>query len=93
MVGKAAQIVMYFIISASRIDDYEIIEQMLMEADLSKLSSRSMTAMVRSCWVFRDKILFWQTLYLDVWKQLLVIGSDPYALFIGMPIPNSLSRD
>lgn len=87
---KAAQILMFYIITMSGQDQYDIINEMFMEADLNKMSSRSMVAMIRSCWVFKSEIIFWQTLYLEVWKQLLVIGSDPRALFIGMVPPDGI---
>lgn len=87
---KAAQILMSCIMVMSRHDQYDIINRMFMEADLSKMSSRSMVAMIRSSWAIRSKILFWQTLYLGVWNRLLVIGRDPRALFIGMVPPDGI---
>lgn len=61
--------------------------QLLNEADVTRLSSRSMIGLVRSTYRIKENLPAWNKTYEASWRQLKKTGKRPEALFVGLPVP------
>lgn len=82
---SAARELMGFIEAKLRKNALAEINQLLAEADVSCMRSRSMTGLIRSTYRLKDDLPAWTKAYRDSWKQVSKQGKSPEALFVGLP--------
>lgn len=81
----AARHMMVFL--ESKLRSHSLIEanRLLVNADVSQLSSRSMIGMIRSTFRIKKDLPYWSKAYAKSWKRVSEIGKNPKELFIGLP--------
>lgn len=82
---SAAQEVMCFVEAKLKRNNLLEANLFLEDADVSRLSSRSLIGMIRSTSRLRDKLPAWQEKYIESRKQVSSLGKNADALFIGLP--------
>lgn len=61
--------------------------RLLSEADVEKMSSRSLIGLIRSTFVARDHLPAWDGAYTRAWHRAQSLGKNPESLFLGLPKP------
>lgn len=80
----AARVLMMMFEERVRIGDFQQINEVLGTIDISRLSSRSLIALVRSTAIFKGQLPNWQQTYERSWMTVLHRGKDPQKLFVGL---------
>lgn len=81
----AAQKIMILIESKLRKNALYDANRVLIDADVSKLSSRSMIGLIRSTFRVKKQLPAWDKVYSKSWRQVRNSGKNPESLFIGLP--------
>ncbi len=81
----AAQKIMLLIESKLRKNALVDANRVLTDADVSKLSSRSMIGLIRSTFRVKKQLPAWDKAYSKSWQQVRDSGKNPETLFIGLP--------
>lgn len=89
----AAQKIMILIESKLRKNALFDANRVLIDADVSKLSSRSMIGLIRSTFRVKKQLPAWEKVYSKSWRQVRNSGKSPEALFIGLPRAEGVEVD
>lgn len=61
--------------------------RLLADADVTRMSSRSLTGLIRSTFLARRRLPAWNGAYARAWKRAQELGRSPESLFVGLPSP------
>lgn len=84
----AARTMMYLLEAKLKRKSLIAANKLLANADVSKLSSRSMIGMMRSTFRVKKDLPLWPRVYAKSWSRIQDMGENPAELFIGMPSPS-----
>ena len=82
---SAAREIMIYVESNLRRNALSETNQLLCEADVSNLSSRSMIGLIRATHRLKKELPAWDKVYRDSWHQVRKLGKTPETLFVGLP--------
>jgi hypothetical protein len=86
---EAAKQLMKFVESNARNRAWPATNKLLFDLDVEKLSSRSLTGVVRATARMQDVLPAWKQAYVRVWNAVEQKGKDPRSMFVGMGAPKS----
>lgn len=82
---SAAREIMIYVESNLRRNALSETNQLLCEADVSSLSSRSMIGLIRATYRLKKELPAWDKVYRNSWHQVRKLGKTPETLFVGLP--------
>ena len=84
---SASRVIMTFLDKC--LSDNSLVEPdyLLSKADVEKLSSRSLLALVRTTFIARDYLPAWKAAYSRAWSRVKRLNKNPEELFVGIPQP------
>jgi hypothetical protein len=84
----AARTMMYLFESKLKRKAFGAANSLLEKADMSKLSSSSVTGMMRLTHKSKKNLPLWSTTYARSWDRIRDVGENPEELFLGMQPPS-----
>lgn len=88
----ASRLLMGWIEGNNKTGDFGGANDMLMNADLRRFSSRSLMGLIRSTYRMREMLPAWSKTYYSAWVEVDKKGKKPQDIFIGLPPPDAHLR-
>lgn len=87
---EAAREVMRVIEDHLHVTNLSVANNILTDAEVQKLSSRSLIGLIRSSSRARQVLPAWDSAYQKSWKEVKRKNKNPEALFVGLPRPKEI---